>query len=90
MKYQEAMDIINKPEESGFMVSFEWVEDGVLIGDHFPDKHAGEELIKTEVLAWELANQFAKKTYDTCVNIYVINADFAPVANYREKMIYNR
>lgn len=89
MKFKEAMDIINKKENEGFMVGFEWVKGG-LRSDHFPDKRAGEDLIKTEVEAWDLAKQFAEKTYSKCVNIYVINANFSPVENYRDQLIINR
>jgi hypothetical protein len=90
MKFKEAVAIMDETQEAGFMVSFEWAEKGMLRGDHFPDKHAGEELIKTGVLAWELAHQFAKNTYGKCVNIYVTKADFSPVDGYRKKMIVNR
>lgn len=90
MKFQDAIDIIDTMPETGFMVSFERVNNGMLLSDHFPDKHAGEPLIKTKVLAWGLANKFAEKTYDKCVNIYVTNADFTPVEGYRDKMIINR
>ena len=88
MKMKEAMKIIEGPEDV-FMVSFEWRGDGVLTGDHFPDKHAGEELISTEEEAWKLAAEFAKKTVGKAVNIYVVNADFIPVAGWYEKAIEN-
>lgn len=86
MKMQEALYIItNGQKEKGFMVSFEKVENGVLVSNHFPDKHAGEELIKTEEEAWKLAEAFAKATDDTYVNIYVLNADFSPVKGYDKR-----
>lgn len=36
------------------------------------------------------SKQFAEKTYSKCVNIYVINANFSPVENYRDQLIINR
>lgn len=72
------------------MVSFEHAGDGFLRGDHFPDKHAGEELISTEEEAWRLAEAFAKATYGRCVNIKVVGSDFAPVEGWKERMIKNR
>jgi hypothetical protein len=90
MLMSEAREIIEGEDESGYMVSFEKVEGGVLISDYFPDKHAGEPLIETETEAWLLANKFARKTHRKCVNIYVINQDFAPVAGYKNRMIENR
>ncbi len=89
MKMKNAMKVINGTP-SGFMVSFEWKKGGLLRGDHFPDKHAGEELIKTEKEAWMLAAEFAKKTVGDTVNLYVIKSDFVPVKGYRTKYIANR
>jgi len=86
MKMDDALEII----KGGFMVSFEHAGDGFLRSDHFPDKHGNEELIKTEEKAWELARQFAEKTFGKCVNVYVIKSDFRPVDGYKEKMIINR
>jgi len=84
----EALSIIDgKPQ--GFMVSFEWKRGYILTSDHFPDKHAGEPLIETEVEAWELARTFAKKTKGKCVNIYIINHEFSPVRGYECKKIEN-
>jgi len=90
MKYLEALGIINKTEKSGFMVSFERVEGGFLVGDHFPDKHGGEELIQTEKEAWELARKFADKAKYKCINIYVIDSSFSPVPDYKIQKIVNR
>ena len=93
MKMKDAMDMIerNKKEKvEGFMVSFEWARKGMLHSDHFPDRHAGEELIKTEEEAWALAHEFAKGTFGNAVNIYVVGSDFVPVDGYEEKKIKNR
>jgi len=89
MKMQEAMDLINnKPQ--GFMVSFEWFGDGFLRSDYFPDKHAGEELIKYEHEAWELADRFARAMKGKVCNLYVVGHDFKPVENYKQRYIKNR
>jgi len=88
MKMNTAMEIINKPKPAGFMVSFEQIKGRLLCSDHFPDKHAGEDLIPTETEAWELAERFADATApEDVVNIYVIDHDFRPVENYATKKI---
>lgn len=89
MKLDEAMDII-ETSESGYMVHFEERNGGILKSDHFPDKHAGEELIKTLDGAWELAERFAKacvKNKFDIVNVYVIDHTFSPVAGYDDKKL---
>ena len=90
MKYNEALKIINKDLDSGFMVEFEWAHEGMLISDHFPDKCAGEKLLETEEEAWGLARKFAHKTKGRCINIYVIKSDFRPVEGYKLQYIKNR
>ena len=90
MKMQDAIKIIDDAEKQGFMVSFEHAKGGMLLGDYFPDKHAGEKLIESEEIAWLLARQFAAKTRGKCVNIYVVDANFNPVKGYRERTIKNR
>lgn len=90
MKLDAAMKIMNpayKNENTGFMVSFEIREGGVLRSDYFPDKHSGEQLIETEEEAWELARKFASSTNKTYVNIYVIDHTFSPVRGYENKKI---
>jgi hypothetical protein len=89
MKMSEALKIINKKSE-GYMVSFEWLEGGMLRSDCFPDKHSGEKLINTEAKAWELAYKFALKMKGRAVNIYVTDSEFNPVLGYEPKMIINR
>ena len=87
MKIAVAMQII-ETQERGYMVQFEVVGGWGLCCDHFPDKQAGEDLIKTEEQAWELAKRFAAavnpKEY---VNIYVIDQTFSPVSGYDEKKL---
>ena len=82
MKMKEALKIIddNKKTEAGFMVAFEKKEKGILASDHFPDKHAGELLLKTEEFAWKLAEDFANVS-DNYVNICVIDSSFTPINN---------
>lgn len=85
----EAMEIMqDRPKR--YMVSFEYAGDGFLRSDHFPDMHAGEELIQTETEAWELARRFAAKTKGRCVNIFVTDSRFCPVEGYQTKFIKNR
>ena len=74
-------------EPKGFMVEFEHRIDGMLRSSHFPDKHAGEPLIKTEEEAWELARNFAEILPQEYVNIYVIKENFFPVECYEEKKL---
>lgn len=96
MKYQEVIDLIRKNERKprlskkvneGFMVSFEKKSGGVLESKHFPDKRAGEPLIKTEEEAWNLAKRFASATDDTIVNIYVTESNWVPVKGYEKRII---
>jgi len=86
----EALRIINDHQNKGYMVSFERKRDGFLDSHVFPEKLAGEELIKTEEEAWDLARQFADATKGRCVNIYVVDNNFSPVAGYENKKIINR
>ena len=91
MNTKDAMKIITNYEGhindlSGYMVSFENRSGGFYAG-HFPDKHAGEPLIKTEIEAWDLAERFANATGDDYVNIYVINQTFHPVKNYKNRIL---
>ena len=89
MKMKDAMDVINRPV-FGYMVTFEWIENGRLRSDHFPDKHAGEPLIETLREAWDLCKTFAAKTKGSTCNLYVVDANFAPVNGYKDKEIKNR
>lgn len=86
MKIKEAKDIINK-KSTGFMVHFDWRGDGFLKSDHFPDKHAGEELIPTETEAWLLAIKFSKAMKCEICNVYVVDAVFSPVDDHIKKLI---
>lgn len=86
MKLEEAMRIINATP--GYMVSFE-INDGYFLkSDHFPDKHAGEELIATQKEAWDLAEKFASKCKNA-VNVYVTDSNFIPVTGYQHKILKN-
>lgn len=90
MKMDEALKIMNKKTDSGFMVSFERKVGGMLEAGYFPDKHADEPLIKTEKKAWELAIKFASGTRGKYVNIYVVKSNFSPVDGYKLNYIKNR
>ena len=90
MKYEQALEIINKKDETGFMVSFAHKTNGFLYSDHFPSKYNGEKLIETEEEAWDLAKKFAAKTKNKYINIYVVTSDFSPVKGYKRKFIKNR
>jgi hypothetical protein len=85
MKMKDAMKIISHNREAcGFCVSFQHIETFGYRGDYFPEVKDGEESIKDEGLAWQLAREFAKKAKNVC-EIYVAYADdFKPVENYRE------
>lgn len=92
MKMQEAMKIMaGIPNRAGFLVHFEHAGGGFLRSDYFPDVRVGEEPIKTEDEAWEMAEQFAARTRRRMVNIYVVHAeDFTPVDRYAARKIANR
>lgn len=90
MKYEEAMSIIDANKQKGYMISFEKLDGHILVSDHFPDPHEGEELIKTEEKAWELAKKFANATDNSYVNIYVTDESFSPVAGYDKKILKRR
>lgn len=77
MKYQEALDIINR--KKGYMVLFDVKEGIMLRSDYFPEKHAGESLIETVEEACDLAEKFAKATDGKVVNIYVVDNTFSPI-----------
>jgi len=90
MKMSEAQKIIKvsrKKEGEGFMVSFHKRGGGVLHGDHFPDKHAGEKLIPNKEKAWQMAAVFAQATNELHVDIYVIDHNFRPVKGYDKKTL---
>lgn len=70
--------IANKRSHKGYMVHYEWIEDGrVLRHGYFPDRHLeGETVIASEEEAWRLATEFAKVTEDKYFNIYVVDYYF--------------
>ena len=73
----------NRMRVSWFLLKKEWV----VFSHHFPDKHGGEPLIKTEEEAWRLANRFASATGNDIVNIYVVDSQWSPVKDYNLKRI---
>lgn len=96
MKMLEALKVIRpepvQPPFPGFMVHFDKVEAGrPLESDYFPEVLKGEEPVATEKEAWELAKDFAAKSFGRYVNIYVIRrCDFTPVPGYEGRKIKNR
>lgn len=91
MKMSVAQEMINKPIV-GYMVHFEVRDGGVLRGDYFPeyrkDDPDSEELIPDVESAWDMAQEFARGTVNTrpeIINIYVIDHNYRPVANYNSK-----
>lgn len=90
MRMREAQQIIDdhcNQKNKGYMVHFENRHKGILSSDYFPDKHDDEELIETEELAWDLANQFHEATTKSIVNIYVVDENWVPVKNYDIKTL---
>lgn len=95
MRNKDAMKIIDDHERMvreppGYMVSFEHVDGAIFRSDYFPDKHAGEPLIKTEADAWEIAKRFNDATGSDYVNIYVVDHVFHPVEVGWEKTLNRR
>ena len=89
MKMEEAKRIMEEGLDQGYLVHLERKHGNILSSDYFPD--VGEEPIKTEREAWELARKFAAKTVGQCVDIYVVRArTFRPVEGYRTHKINNR
>jgi hypothetical protein len=93
MKKEEALKLIKGNEKKpkftgvkGFMVHFELRKDHMLHTDYFPEKHLGEDLIRTEEDAWNLAKRFSLINEDY-VNIYVIDHNFQPVSGYKTREI---
>lgn len=87
IKAAERLSLKKKNQPKGFMVGFEKMDGCMFHSNYFPDKHAGEKLIKTENEAWKLAERFSKAMGERYVNIYVKDHDFRPVAGYEKRMI---
>jgi hypothetical protein len=99
MRKHEVEEIIAGMEPRatrGNRISFEWFDGRFLKGDYFPERD--EALLPNEETAWAWAKAFAEATqnYDERtakgrpVNIYVIDAEYKPVAGYRERMLRDR
>lgn len=89
MRYKDAVKIIDCGLNPGYVVSFEWLRNGCLHSDYFPDKD--EDSIDTEYEAWDLARKFADMTRGRCVNINVRRRDtFLPASGDESKTIKNR
>lgn len=71
---------------TGYRVSFEKREGGMLCGDHFPERD--EPPIADLEDAWKLAADWAEVDPKLYVNIYVIQAwDWCPVDGYKERVL---
>lgn len=70
MKITEALKT-NNANHAGFYVSFEWIKDGILESDHFPDFRNGEKPLTVETEAWDAAYKFAKLWAGQVCNITV-------------------
>lgn len=82
MKLSDAKELIRT--RSGYRVSFEMRENGLLKGNHTPDRN--EIPFATEEEAWCFARKLS--VVPDIVNIYVVWAsDFSPVPNYYEKVL---
>jgi hypothetical protein len=85
MLIEEAIDIIEGKEKTGFMVRFEWCVPGFISSDSFPGDN--EPLIETEAEAWILAKKFADRTVGKCRMIFVADHNGVPVDGFKEKML---
>jgi len=86
MKLKKAETIIKDGLPKGFRVWFEvFIEPEIQTPDFFPE--LDEKLIETEEKAWELAQKFAEKTVNYCINIIVVDESLTPVS--KEKRIRN-
>lgn len=77
----------NNPKPKGFRVRFHWVL-GTLVrgGDYFPEG-ADEPLIQDIDTAWVLAERFARASKGKTVDVYVVDAEGTPVADYRTRVL---
>jgi len=58
--------------DTGFYVSWERRQNGMLHSDHTPDWYNGEPMFATEGEAWELADYLAANAPRDIVNIHVV------------------
>jgi len=89
MKLMDAQRMIEAVEKAktGYLVHFEHRGDGVLRSDYFPAIQEGEKPFSNSEVAWDYAERFAKAmTSARCVNVYVTQADFTPVDDYRRRL----
>jgi hypothetical protein len=85
MKMSEALTIMDRHCDCGYLVTFERLTNGTSRQDHFPDVEGGESPIETIEEAVRLARRFAEAahtlntTLDFTGNIMVTRLDFTPV-----------
>lgn len=87
MKLDQAFKLINerKQKKNEFRVHFEERKGSMLVSDYLPDRE--EKPFDSEHTAWEFAERFAEVDPAKYVNIYVIDSDFSPVENYRDRIL---
>ena len=85
IKAARASGRITTPKAEGFRVHFEIRGGGVLAANYFPDK--GEKLLKDKEQAWKLAREFASATDENHGNVYVVDHQFRPVADYKARKL---
>lgn len=84
MRMNNAKSLIMRA--TGYRVTFERREGGLLHSDHFPERD--EPAIADEEDAWKLAGAFADVDPSVYVNIYVISAfDWTPVEGYAARRL---
>lgn len=89
MRMREAERIMtaNNPKPKGFRVRFHWVlGKQVRGGDYFPEG-VDEPLIADIDTAWVLAERFAKASKGKTVDVYVVDSEGTPVADYRTRVL---
>ena len=73
-----------KQDKQLFRVSFERRANGMLYSEYMPERD--ETLVKGLDKAWQLAADIAQYAPNNIVNIYVIDSQWRPVVDYRNKM----
>lgn len=85
MTMSEALAIMDRHCDRGYLVTFERLTNGTVHQDHFPDVEGGESPIATIEDAVRLARRFAEASHtlntslDFTGNIMVTRRDFTPV-----------
>lgn len=87
MRLSEAQKLIDKyHDRQGYRVHFELRQHHILETDYFPND-IDEPLFLSADDAWVMAEQFARATNSNYVNIFVVDAHYQPVSDYRERIL---